>query len=129
MLLERIAEPDARRGFILDGFPRTVAQAEALEAALGERGLAIDAVPRIEVPEALLLKRIATRAKLEGRADDRPEVAAERLRVQREGLAGVVRFYEERGLLIDVDGVGDIDEVTARLRSALERVSSGAGRA
>ena len=89
MLLERIAEPDAQAGFILDGFPRTVAQAEALETALRGRGLAIDAAPRIEVPEALLLARIATRGERDGRTDDRPEVAAERLRVQREGLEGV----------------------------------------
>ncbi len=129
MLLERIAEPDAQAGFILDGFPRTVAQAEALETALGGRELAIDAVPHIEVPEELLLERIATRAQLEGRADDRPGVAAERLRVQREGLEGVARFYEQRELLIEVDGVGEIDEVTARLRVALDRVSSRAGRA
>ena len=129
MLLERIAEPDAQAGFILDGFPRTVAQAEALETALRGEGLAIDVVPRIEVAEELLLARIATRAEQEGRADDRPEVAAERLRVQREGLTGVARFYEERGLLVDVDGVGTVDEVEQRLRTALDRVSSGVGRA
>lgn len=129
MLLERIAEPDAQAGFILDGFPRTVAQAEALETALRGEGLAIDVVPRIEVAEELLLARIATRAEQEGRADDRPEVAAERLRVQREGLAGVARFYGERELLVDVDGVGTVDEVEQRLRTALDRVSSGVGRA
>jgi adenylate kinase len=129
MLLERIAEPDTGAGFILDGFPRTVAQAEALETALRGEGLAIDAVPRIEVAEELLLARIATRAEQEGRADDRPEVAAERLHVQREGLAGVACFYEERGLLVDVDGVGTVDEVEERLRTKLGRVSSGVGRA
>jgi adenylate kinase len=129
MLLERIAEPDAQAGFILDGFPRTVAQAEALETALRGEGLAIEAVPRIEVAEELLLARIATRAEQEGRADDRPEVAAERLRVQREGLVGVARFYEERGLLVDVDGVGTVDEVEERLRMALDRVSPGVRRA
>ncbi len=129
MLLERIGESDAQAGFILDGFPRTLAQAEALGMALSARGLSIDAAPSIDVPEELLLQRISTRAIQEGRADDRPEVAAERLRLQREGVAGVARFYEECGLLVEVDGVGTIDEVTERLSTVLDRVSSDTGRA
>lgn len=123
MLLERISEPDAEGGFILDGFPRTGAQAEALERALAERGLGIDVVTRIEVPQDVLLDRIAKRADLEGRPDDRPAVAAERLRVQRTGIEDVARFYGARGVLVDVDGVGSVDEVAARLSGALGRVS------
>ena len=123
MLLERISEPDAEAGFILDGFPRTAAQADALERALGERGLGVDVVPRIEVPQEVLLDRIERRAELEGRPDDRPGVAAERLRVQRSGLEDVARFYRARGVLVDVDGVGSVDEVAARLGEALDRVS------
>ena len=123
MLLERISEPDAEGGFILDGFPRTGGQAEALERALAERGLGVDVVTRIEVPQEVLLDRIAKRADLEGRTDDRPEVAAERLRVQRTGIEDVARFYGSRGVLVDVDGVGSVDEVAARLSEALERVS------
>ena len=123
MLLERISEPDAEAGFILDGFPRTAAQADALERALGERGLGVDVVPRIEVPQEVLLDRIGRRAELEGRPDDRPGVAAERLRVQRSGLEDVARFYRARGVLVDVDGVGSVDEVAARLGEALDRVS------
>ena len=123
MLLERISEPDAEAGFILDGFPRTAAQADALERALGERGLGVDVVPRIEVPQEVLLDRIERRAKLEGRPDDRPGGAAERLRVQRSGLEDVARFYRARGILVDVDGVGSVDEVAARLGEALDRVS------
>lgn len=123
MLLERISEPDAEGGFILDGFPRTGGQAEALERALAERGLGVDVVTRIEVPQEVLLDRIAKRADLEGRTDDRPEVAAERLRVQRTGIEDVARFYGARGVLVVVDGVGSVDEVAARLSEALDRVS------
>lgn len=123
MLLERIVEPDAESGFILDGFPRTGGQAAALDRALAERGLGVDIVPRIEVPQEVLLDRIAKRADLEGRPDDRPEVAAERLRVQRTGIEDVARFYGARGVLVDVDGVGSVDEVAERLSAALDRVS------
>lgn len=119
MLLERIGRPDAEGGFILDGFPRTVAQAEALEAALERGGIGIDAVPFIRVPEEMLLERIAKRAGVEGRADDAPEVARRRLREQAEGIEGVAAFYAGRGALADVDGVGSVEEVGERLEAAL----------
>ena len=119
MLLERIGEPDAEGGFILDGFPRTVAQAEALETSLEGRSIAIDTVPFIRVPEEMLLDRIAKRAETEGRADDSPEVAQRRLREQSEGIEGVASFYASRGRLQDVDGVGSVEEVNARLEAAL----------
>ena len=124
MLLERIAQPDAEGGFILDGFPRTVAQAEALDEALTARGLSIDMAPFIRVPEEMLLERIAKRAEIEGRADDTPEVAKRRLQEQSEGIGGVASFYESRGKLEDVNGVGDVDEVKARLDAALAKVSA-----
>ncbi len=123
MLLERIGQPDAAAGFILDGFPRTVGQAEALQTALEAQSQGIDVAPFIRVPEEMLLERIARRAEIEGRADDAPEVAARRLREQAEGLEGVGAFYGERGALCDVDGVGSVDEVYERLDAELQRVA------
>ncbi len=123
MLLERISQPDATAGFILDGFPRTVAQAEALQTALEGQSQGIDTVPFIRVPEEMLLERIARRAEIEGRADDAPEVAQRRLREQSEGLEGVASFYGGLGTLCDVDGVGGVDEVYERLDTELQRVA------
>ena len=125
MLLERIGQPDAVAGFILDGFPRTVGQAEALQTALEGQSQGIDIVPFIRVPEELLLERIARRAEIEGRVDDAPEVAQRRLREQAEGLEGVASFYGDRGALCDVDGVGSVDEVYERLNAELQRVTAG----
>ena len=124
MLLERISKPDAAAGFILDGFPRTVGQAEALLTALEAESQGIDIVPFIRVPEEMLLERIARRAEIEGRADDAPEVAQRRLREQSEGLEGVASFYDDRGALCDVDGVGSVDEVYERLDAELQRVAA-----
>ena len=123
MLLERIGQPDAAAGFILDGFPRTVGQAQALQTALEAQSQGIDVAPFIRVPEELLLERIARRAEIEGRVDDAPEVAQRRLREQAEGLEGVAAFYGERGALCDVDGVGSVDEVYERLDAELQRVA------
>ena len=124
MLLERISKPDAAAGFILDGFPRTVGQAEALQTALEAESQGVDLVPFIRVPEEMLLERIARRAEIEGRADDAPEVAQRRLREQSEGLEGVASFYGGRGALCDVDGVGSVDEVYERLDTELQRVAA-----
>ena len=124
MLLERISKPDAAAGFILDGFPRTVGQAEALQTALEAQSQGIDIVPFFRVPEEMLLERIARRAEIEGRADDAPEVAQRRLREQSEGLEGVASFYGDRGALRDVDGVGSVDEVYERLDAELQRVAA-----
>ena len=124
MLLERISKPDAAAGFILDGFPRTVGQAEALQTALEAESQGVDIVPFIRVPEEMLLERIARRAEIEGRADDAPEVAQRRLREQSEGLEGVASFYGGRGALCDVDGVGSVDEVYERLDAELQRVAA-----
>ena len=129
MLLERIGQPDAEGGFILDGFPRTVGQAEALEEALTATGRGIDVVLFIRVPEEVLLDRIAKRAEIEGRADDSPDVARRRLREQAGGVEDVAQFYAQRGALRDVDGVGAVEEVSERIEAELVQVSGAAGKA
>jgi adenylate kinase len=120
LIRERTNRPDARAGFILDGFPRTLEQARALEALLSEKGEALSAVVNFAVPEPELVERMLGRARAEGRADDRPETIRERLRVYREKTEPLVAFYRKRDLLADVNGVGTVDQVGGRLDAALE---------
>lgn len=129
LMRERMAAPDARHGFILDGFPRTLEQGRALEALIAERGEGLSAAVNFGVPEAALVERMLGRAKAEGRADDRPETIRERLRVYREKTEPLIGFYGERGLLADVDGVGAVDAVAARVDEALASVKRTGGRA
>ncbi len=143
ILKERLALPDCRKGFILDGFPRTLAQAEALAAFA-----AVDRVLNLAVPEPLLLARLSTRLScptcnaiyntttappkragrcdrcggaLVQRADETPQAIAERLRAYREKTAPLISYYRSRGLLTDVDGEGSPDAVHRRLLAALKR--------
>lgn len=124
---DRIAAPDARRGFLLDGFPRTTAQARALDRLLEGNGEALNAVINLLVPEKTLTERMLGRAALEGRSDDRPETVAERLRVYREKTAPLVEHYRAAGLLKDVDGSGEIFEVAGRIDQALAGSARMAG--
>jgi adenylate kinase len=119
MVRERLAEADAECGFLLDGFPRTVAQAEALEGVLTDRPLEV--VVSIEVPEDEVVRRILHRGELEGRADDSEETARNRMAVYREQTEPLLAFYTARGMVVGVDGVGSIDEVFARIALALAR--------
>jgi adenylate kinase len=119
LIRERIAQADARRGFILDGFPRTIAQAEALERLLAERGDSVSAAVNFRVPDEELTRRMLGRAAEEGRADDQPETIRERLRVYREKTEPLVAFYRKRDLAADVDGVGTVDEIGSRVDAAL----------
>ena len=121
IIADRIGQPDARRGFVLDGFPRTVPQAQALDRLLAERGLKLDGVIELEVDEGILLQRIEKRvAEMTARgekvrADDNPEVLKGRLAAYRAQTAPLAGYYAERGMLKSVDGMAAIDDVTAAI--------------
>ena len=147
MIAERIAEPEAAGGFILDGFPRTVPQAEALDAMLAERGRKLDHVILMEVDETALVDRIAgrftcqacgasyhdryKRPRVEGvcdvcggtdlvhRADDRPEAVATRLAAYRNQTAPILPYYRARGILRSIDGMAEIDAVTREIEAVI----------
>jgi adenylate kinase len=123
LIRERVSEPDARKGFLLDGFPRTIAQAESLEKLLSEDGMALDAVVNLVVPEEVLVDRLTQRA--DGRADDKPETVRERLRVYREKTEPLTDFYRGRGLLVAVDAVGEVAQVSGRIERALGTARQG----
>jgi len=120
IISDRINEPDCANGFILDGFPRTIPQAEALEQLLADREIALDAVVRIVVDEAILLDRIVMRAESgEGRADDKAETLKNRLEVYRTQTAPLIDFYKSHGTLREVDGMQSIEDVAASMDEAL----------
>jgi adenylate kinase len=119
MLEERFARPDTERGFILDGYPRNLAQADALDGLLTRIGQPMDYAVQLEVPTSLLVDRIAGRAKAEGRADDNPESVRKRLEVYDSQTAPVIDFYRQHGQLTVVDGVGGLDDVFNRIIEAI----------
>lgn len=120
MLESRLSQADVAKGFILDGYPRNVAQANALDAVLAKIGQPLDAVVQLDVGTDLLVQRIAGRAAEQGRTDDTPESVRNRLNVYNEQTAPVVDFYAARGTLERVDGVGELDEVEARIHKAIK---------
>ena len=113
MVRERLAEDDAAKGFILDGFPRTVAQADALAELLQAAGNELDAVVALEVPEDVLVERLLGR----GRSDDTEDVIRRRQEVYREETAPLLEHY--RDVLVTVDAVGEVEEITERVLRAL----------
>jgi len=135
IIAERIGQADAKRGFVLDGFPRTVPQAEALDRLLEERGLKLDAVIELKVDEGILLKRIETRvAEMTARgekvrADDNPEALKKRLDAYRAQTAPLVDYYAGTGQLKTVDGMAPIDAVTVAIDALLKPARSGRARA
>ncbi len=147
MVRQRLAEPDCQRGAILDGFPRTIEQAEALEAALAEEGKAINVVLYIKASEETLLARLAGRwtcrrcgavyhslfdppkeagkcdrcgGELYQRPDDTPETQRRRIQVYLAQTAPLIDYYRRKGLLVEIDGEGSIEEVQAELMRAIE---------
>ena len=122
MLEDRFSRADTANGFILDGYPRNLAQADALDKLLARIGRPMDFAVQLEVPTELLVERIAGRAKAEGRADDKPESVRKRLQVYEDQTAPVIGFYRQHGQLTVVDGVGELDEVFTRI---IEAISPG----
>ena len=125
IIRERLSQADAAQGFILDGFPRTVAQAEALDAMLAEKGLGLDAVLEFKVDQGALIKRIEGRAAETSargepvRKDDDPEVFKTRLAAYNRDTAVVAPYYKARGQLVEIDGMRPIEEVAEAVRRAL----------
>ena len=117
---DRLHQDDASQGFLLDGYPRTLAQVDALDAMLAEDGHALDAVLELTVDEDAVVQRLLKRAEIEGRADDTEEVIRERQAIYRRETAPLADVYAGRGLLVQVDGMGEVDEVTRRIDDALE---------
>jgi adenylate kinase len=115
----RLAEHDASAGFVLDGFPRTVAQAEALDRILERLGRELELCVVMEVAEPALVERLLRRSKLEGRSDDNEETIRNRMRVYREQTEPLVAHYRRRGIVRELDGLGSMDEVAERIRRAI----------
>jgi adenylate kinase len=146
LVAERLKEKDCEPGFILDGFPRTIPQAESLDAILKKMGLNLNCVLSVQVPEEIIIERLAGRrtckncgalshvvfnpqkrpgvcdrcgGELYQRDDDREETVANRLKVYQSQTAPLISYYRERGLLSEIDGVGEIDEIRSRVTQAL----------
>jgi adenylate kinase len=119
MVRNRIDEPDAERGFLLDGYPRTLAQVEELDGMIKHTGHVLDAVVVLTVDKEELVQRLLQRAETEGRADDTEDVVRRRQEVYHDQTAPLIDVYRDRGLMIEVDGMGEVDEVSKRVLDAL----------
>jgi adenylate kinase len=119
MVRVRIAEPDAAGGFLLDGYPRTLDQVAELDSMLAERGESVDRVVELTADIDEVVARLLNRAREQGRADDTEDVIRRRLEVYAEQTAPLTAVYSRRGLLTQVDGMGAVDDVTARVLTAL----------
>jgi adenylate kinase len=126
MVRDRLAQDDAVDGFLLDGYPRTVAQVEELDSMLRDAGTSLDAVVVLTVNDEELVQRLLHRAEVEGRADDTEEVVRHRQDVYNQQTAPLLEVYADRGLLVEVDGMGVVDEVSERVFAALDKVRDAA---
>ncbi|SDR38831.1 adenylate kinase [Pseudovibrio sp. Tun.PSC04-5.I4] len=124
IISDRTDQSDCANGFILDGFPRTIAQADALAALLDKKGQRLDAVVQLKVNEGILLERIETRAResAEIRSDDNAEALKKRLAVYNEQTAPLVHYYDERNMLMTVDGMRSVNEVASEIDAILSTV-------
>lgn len=124
LVRDRLSQDDAKSGFLLDGYPRTQDQVETLDEILGEQDLALDGIILLEADQDELVSRLANRAHEQGRADDSEELIRHRLDLYLEETAPLVNFYSERGILAKVDGLGEIEAVTARIDAAIASFGS-----
>lgn len=122
MVRERLAEPDVAGGFLLDGYPRTTAQVVELDAILAAGNATLDLVLQLTADNEELVRRLLSRAAEEGRTDDNETVIRHRLDLYTQQTSAVVNEYADRGILVAVDGIGGIDEVTDRVMTAMARV-------
>jgi adenylate kinase len=121
---DRLGWVDAAPGFLLDGYPRTPGQVEFLDQVLAGHGHALDGVLELNVDEEAVVSRLLKRAEIEGRADDTEEVIRERMAIYHKETAPLIEIYEQHGVLIKVDGMGTVDEVTERVIKAVESTPS-----
>ena len=122
MVRDRIDEPDAVSGFLLDGYPRTLAQVEELDGMIRFTGHQLDAVVVLTVDQDEIVSRLLQRAQVEGRADDTEDVIRRRQQIYAEQTEPLIEVYRDRGILIEVDGMGEVSDVTQRIFAALEDV-------
>ena len=123
IIRERLAQEDARLGFVLDGIPRTARQAEELDAMLDEIGRPLRIVFELQLSEGVSLERLRLRAEQEGRTDDTPEAIRTRLRLYREQTEPLVEYYRARGILVGIDAGRSVEEIFAEIQKALETLA------
>ncbi len=126
MVRDRISQADATDGFLLDGYPRTISQVAELDSMLDAAGHPLDAVVVLTVDKEEVVQRLVKRAQAEGRSDDDEEVMRHRQDVYAEQTAPLIEVYADRGLLVEVDGMGAVEDVTARVFAALEETNGAA---
>jgi len=126
IVADRLHADDCADGFLLDGYPRTTAQVEALDAILGADGHRVDAVLELVVDEQELVQRLLARAQTSGRSDDTEDVIRERQAIYRRETAPLCEIYSARGLLRQIDGQGSVEEVGKRVLSVLDEIADGA---